>query len=973
MSPYARPFIRTALLLLLLLLSALLVPFAQAQVLADSGFASAVPCLSAAPSFATTSLINTILPNGAIASPADPALLQITRSSQARLAPIGSSATPGQNSRIANGLGAINGLAYDDGSVSGVRRVFAAAYLKRSVGLPQAGPGAILEYRFADGSWRLATTVPSVGSETRPGSDLSDTAMADQVGRIGLGDLELAPDGQTLFAMNLFLRQIERYALRPDGSLLRQAPLTIPFGLISADTAVQADLRPFALGSWPTMPTAGSRPPLLIGLVDTGSRAYGQPGVWPHPSAYVLAADNGGLGSWHILIAQDLRVTDYTFRLTYSTFFAQDSPPGTDSWNPWYPLAFARNAAGRDGIRFPEPLVTDLAVTRDGQWLFVGLRDRVGDQAFSMHPPGAESSVLAQGDILTYQQVGGAWVLQGDRFGDFFDDNSHVYPGDIPAHIENFMGAAAITLGGRGPGRFSEELMTTSLLGNASSGGRTYAASGGAITSQQTIHAIDTPSAGKAATLGDVEVLCTSALLGGRLWQDSDGDGLQESGEPAFANVTIEVARSSDATSPPLTSLTTDAQGRYLVAVPPNTPLSIRIGAASRAALVAQGWYLTTPNVGGDDARDSDASPAFGIIEVAAPPYGGVGGGVSGMAVPLPINRADLRTLDLGLTRRVPTGRLGDRIWIDANQDGLQDAGEPGQAGIPVTLIPNPASAALLPGAFPRTTVSDAGGEYAFHSLPPGRYQIRFGPLPSTLGATLRDVGSDDTRDSDADVSTSLTSPVVTLGSAPADLNTSVDLGLTRMVDSWVQAQSPREVLVGTSFAATLAYGNAGSQPAAAAQLEASLPAGSALLLADPPPSGGNGTTLTWNLGTLRPDQTGQIRLTLQAPESIGAATRQTTQLQATLRTSTPNDPPANNTSSSPTDWVRPELQLSKQAPARVAIGDELTYTLTYTNSGAIAATDLTLDDPLPTGVSVSGFGQNPGAACAVTGAMLHC
>ncbi|WP_161569281.1 SdrD B-like domain-containing protein [Candidatus Oscillochloris fontis] len=961
-------------MLLLILLGFVLIPLVpttHAQVVAGVGFATAVPCVTAPPAVAVTTLPNTLVGTNPRAVVSDPALLLVANGGQTTLAPIGASAVAGENRRLQGGMGATYGLAYDDGSVSGVRRLFVAAYLKRSVGLGSAGLGAIYEYRFADGSWRHVLTVPGVGAENRPVADGVDLNMADQVATIGLGDLEIAPDGRTLYVMNLGARHINRYSLNADGTLTAQPPLGINWGLISNSAAVRNDLRPFGLGFMPPDPSAplGTAPTLLVGVVDAATRVAGGnwDNPWPTPMGYVLAASNAGNGAWSVLISQNLRATPIQGRHWGSGFLAND-PPQTGSWNPWVPRSVAEISVGMVAgvryVRFAEPILSDIRVSRDGQMIFVAYRDRSGDQFFHRAPPAGQASVITQGDILTYQRSGTTWVLQGAAaYGDFFDDNTILDGGN--AHIENFMGAVTLNLSGTAPNALTEQIVATSLTGSFQSGLRTYASTGGAFINQQVIHQHFTPAGGKASNLGDVETLCTYALIGGRLWQDTNADGVQNAGEPALPGITLELTRLPNATDAPLATLTTDAQGRYLFAVPPNTPLSIRIGASSRTSLAAAGWYLTKPNQGANDAADSDASDVFGVIEIAAPAYSAVGGGVTGIALPMPVHRSDLRTVDLGLTRVEPSGQIGDWVWTDTNINGIQDSGEVGRAAIPVTLLPDPTNAALLPGSYPQQTLTDAHGLYHFSQLPPGRYRVRFGPLPPNVQATLRDRGADDARDSDVDASTNLTSALISVGSLPpSNENRSIDLGLAGFADVWVQKNGPAEALLGGRLHYTLTYGNAGSLVAPDVRLVDDLPPGMTFVSADPAPSSVDGQRLTWDLGTLAPSFAGQIMLDVDAPVGMGAATNQPVINQASISTSEISDPPENNSSSSSGMLVRPELQITKSAPATVLLGEAFTYQIDYANLGSVDATDVLVQDVLPEGVRLTAWLQNPGAAC---------
>ncbi|KJK49147.1 hypothetical protein UK23_14965, partial [Lentzea aerocolonigenes] len=71
-------------------------------------------------------------------------------------------------------------------------------------------------------------------------------------------------------------------------------------------------------------------------------------------------------------------------------------------------------------------------------------------------------------------------------------------------------------------------------------------------------------------------------------------------------------------------------------------------------------------------------------------------------------------TWDFGL---IPaTGAIGDRVWSDANGNGVQDAGEPGVPGVPVELFRQTPTGPVSAG----TTTTDGNGEYLFTGLPAG-------------------------------------------------------------------------------------------------------------------------------------------------------------------------------------------------------------------------------------------------------------
>jgi uncharacterized repeat protein (TIGR01451 family) len=60
------------------------------------------------------------------------------------------------------------------------------------------------------------------------------------------------------------------------------------------------------------------------------------------------------------------------------------------------------------------------------------------------------------------------------------------------------------------------------------------------------------------------------------------------------------------------------------------------------------------------------------------------------------------------------SGQIGDTLFVDWNGNGTQDTGEPGLAGVTVTLS----------GAASATAVTDSNGKYLFNGLPAGSYTV---------------------------------------------------------------------------------------------------------------------------------------------------------------------------------------------------------------------------------------------------------
>jgi hypothetical protein len=64
----------------------------------------------------------------------------------------------------------------------------------------------------------------------------------------------------------------------------------------------------------------------------------------------------------------------------------------------------------------------------------------------------------------------------------------------------------------------------------------------------------------------------------------------------------------------------------------------------------------------------------------------------------------------------IPNATLGDRVWLDTNANGVQDAGELGLAGVTVQLKDGT-------GTVVQTMTTDANGNYGF-TVAPGTYSV---------------------------------------------------------------------------------------------------------------------------------------------------------------------------------------------------------------------------------------------------------
>ena len=219
--------------------------------------------------------------------------------------------------------------------------------------------------------------------------------------------------------------------------------------------------------------------------------------------------------------------------------------------------------------------------------------------------------------------------------------------------------------------------------------------------------------------------------LGDFVWEDVDGNGQFDDGEPPVAGTTVTLRDSNGAVVG--TPQVTGDDGAYLFT-------DLVPGDYTVTFTPPDGYTITTQN-SGDDATDSDPAPDTGIAPVTL---------VSG---------EDDRTVDAGL---YVGAAIGDRVWFDLDGDGVQDDGEPGAPGVSVVLLDGDGVAVGDP------QLTDENGNYLFTGLAPGDYSVRF-TAPDGTEFTLADQG-DDGLDSDVPAgATTGTTTETTLASGETD------------------------------------------------------------------------------------------------------------------------------------------------------------------------------------------------------------
>jgi hypothetical protein len=365
-----------------------------------------------------------------------------------------------------------------------------------------------------------------------------------------------------------------------------------------------------------------------------------------------------------------------------------------------------------------------------------------------------------------------------------FTSNAPVTPGSEPVLSYH------VVIAGNAPdGRVEVNTATADEPGNAQDVAQRTA------SQQLTLRAASQVTMSKVADSAQVEIGApvnftlqwgntSSTSVGKTQWIDvvpfnGDGRGTSMHGALKLSTVTVQGTPTNDVT------LEYTAAPSASISDNPTDPSNAGGGATTWCAAASFGQPGCPATIAAATAvritLGNFSSGRVGGVHISEVPTGNVrndkyvnvvGGGVAAsLAQPIPATRP--------ATVSVVASSLGDLVWWDRNSNGVQDAGEPGAAGVTVQLS---SGASVI-----ATTTTDSTGHYSFGQLTAGTYTVTVPPasLPSGAVATY-------------DLAGGVSSPAGTSG--PINLGvgvdeTDVDFGF--MVDEHISTQA--SVSVATS------------------------------------------------------------------------------------------------------------------------------------------------------------------------------
>ena len=245
----------------------------------------------------------------------------------------------------------------------------------------------------------------------------------------------------------------------------------------------------------------------------------------------------------------------------------------------------------------------------------------------------------------------------------------------------------------------------------------------------------------------------TPVGIGDRVWYDTNVNGIQDAGEPGIADVqlVLEYEQSPGTWTDTITDVNgatvtthvrTDANGIYGFSnLFPGTyrVRLLRDNWADGAPFGRGGIYVGAFGTKGRGEDTPDNTDDNGDQDYRVNPPQDL------VTTPIVLRSTQERSdgdsddnnnpsVDFGIARGMD---LGNRVWLDADGDGIHDDGERGIDGVEVALY-----TADAPYTIVDTTVTADGGYYHFDNLPPGRYIVVITARNFTDSGALDDLRS---------------------------------------------------------------------------------------------------------------------------------------------------------------------------------------------------------------------------------------
>lgn len=251
---------------------------------------------------------------------------------------------------------------------------------------------------------------------------------------------------------------------------------------------------------------------------------------------------------------------------------------------------------------------------------------------------------------------------------------------------------------------YYETTLTQNLVNTAVTTGTPSDSNGTPIPGQNNVTAQDTAQV-------QVTPVVLLGSLGDTVWQDTNGNGVQDSGELGIPNIKLILTDSNGVTK----TVTTDQNGVYHFTDLPAGTYTVRVDATT----LPPGLQATFDLDGINTPHTTTVTLTDGQVRTD----------VDFGYQPVPVAQL---------------GSIGDFVWQDTNGNGIQENGEAGIPNFGVSLLDSA-------GNLLQTTTTDATGHYLFSNLPAGSYTVVFAPPSAGFFFSSPSQGSDPALDSNPD------------------------------------------------------------------------------------------------------------------------------------------------------------------------------------------------------------------------------
>ena len=167
--------------------------------------------------------------------------------------------------------------------------------------------------------------------------------------------------------------------------------------------------------------------------------------------------------------------------------------------------------------------------------------------------------------------------------------------------------------------------------------------------------------------------------------------------------------------------------------------------------------------------------------------------------------------------------------------------------------------------------------------------------------------------------------------------------------DVAVAKTCPIDMIAGTGSSYTVAVSNLGNTDARNVVVIDTLPAGVSLVDATPAPALVDGQALTFNLGDMAPGASLDITINVSVDATSGTATNSASAATDSVEG---GEGSANNDDSCTSNFLSPDVELTKTCPIDMVAGEAAGYDLLVSNLGNTDALNVVVTDTLPDGLS---------------------